>query len=268
MPIGLSAFHTAFNLCNVILLIGFVPWLVKAAIWSVKSKGEEDEVTRLKFITSGVRTPELATVELQQETAHFGEVTSRMSEFVRTLINSTDSKERKSMYKKLKKYEDITDNMETEITEYITKLANEEITPKTSLRLRSILNICNDLERIGDVYYQVSKTLERKNENNIYFTPEQRENLNELMNLIDNAFTEMNSNLSVKSYDSVTKDKADDLEKDINKFRNKLRKENVKKLGTSDYNVKSAMVYNNVFSSLEKVGDHIINVTEAIVGEV
>lgn len=268
MPIGLSAFHTAFNLCNVILLIGFVPWLVKIAIWSVKSKGDIDEEDRLKFITSGVRTPELATVELQKETAHFGEVISRMSGFTRGLLNSTNSKEQNDLYKRIKKYEKISDNMEVEITEYITNLSNEEITPKTSLRLRSILNICNDLERIGDTFYQVSKTIERKNENKDYFTPEQRQNLNDFMNLIDEAFAEMNSNLSKPSYDSVEKDKAVELEHDINKFRNKLRKENLKRLGDPDYNVTSAMVYNNIFSALEKVGDHIINVTEAIVGEI
>jgi phosphate:Na+ symporter len=268
MPIGLSAFHTAFNLCNVILLIGFVPLLVKAAIWSVKSKGEEDELTRLKFITSGVRTPELATVELQKETAHFGEVVSRMSGFTKSLLNATSTKVREENYKKLRKYEEITDNMETEITEYITKLSNEEITPRTSLRLRSILNICNDLERIGDIYYQISKTLEKKNEDKIYFTPDQRKNLNEFITLIDKAFAEMIKNLNTPSYDKVTKVAALDLEEDINRFRDKLRKQNLQKLGDDDYNVNSAMVYNNVFSSFEKVGDHLINVTEAVVGEI
>ncbi len=268
MPIGLSAFHTAFNLTNVIVLIWFVPWLVKAATWSVKSTGEEDEVHRLKFITSGTRTPELATVELQKETAHFGEVTSRMNEFAQALLNEVKSKKQDKYLKKLLKYEDITDNMEKEITEYITKLSKDEITPKTSIRLRSILNVCNDLERIGDIYYQVSKTIERKNDENVYFTPEQRENLNEFMDLIAKAFNIMNANLSSPSYDSVSKTKADDMEIDINRFRDKLRKENLSKLGSTDYNINSAMAYNNIFSSLEKIGDHIINVTEAVVGEI
>lgn len=268
MPIGLSAFHTVFNLLNVILMIGFVPWLVKAAVWSVKSKGESDEITRLKFINSSQKTPELATIELQKETAHFGEVTSRMSEFTRTLLNTTEAKTQNEMYKKLKKYEDITDSMEEEITEYITKLANEEITPRTSLRLRSILNITNDLERIGDIYYQVSKTLESKNESKIYFTPEQRNSLNEMMDLVDAAFATMVKNLQSPSYDGVIIDEANDREEDINRFRDKLRKENLNRLGTEGYNVNSAMIFNNIFSSLEKVGDHIINVSEAVVGEI
>lgn len=268
MPLALSAFHTAFNLLNVLLLIGLVNLLVRIAIWSVKESKDEEDVPRLKFINSNTRTPELATVELQKETGHFGEVVSRMSGFAKKLINSTENKERKKMLKKIKKYEKITDDMEIEITEYITRVSNQEITPKTSLRLRSILNICNDLERIGDVYFQISKTIEQKNENRIYFTPEQRHNINELIDKLDEAFGIMVANLQTPSYDKVSKDKALNLEKEINSIRDRLQKENLSMLGREDYNVRSAMVYNNVFSSLEKVGDHIINVTESVIGEI
>ncbi len=268
MPIALSGFHTAFNFLNVLLLIGFVPWLVKAAIWSVKSKGEEDEEMRLKFIVNTQRTPELATVEVQKETAHYGEITSRMSKYTRTLINTTENKKREKMYKKLAKYEEITDNMEKEITEYITQLSNEEITPKTSVSLRGMLNICNDLERIGDIYYQICKTIERKNEENIYFTPEQRDGLNAMLDLVDQAFEIMHKNLSAPNYEDVNIDEAKAKEKEINKFRDKLREENLNLLGSDGYSMNSAMIYNNIFSSMEKVGDHIINVSESVVGEI
>ncbi len=269
MPIGLSAFHTAFNLLNVILLLGFVPFLVKVAIWSVPmGTDDDDNEGKLKFIGGGIRTPELATIELQKEVGHFGEITARMSNFAKTLINSTDAKEQKKMLKKLKKYEKITDRLEIEITEYMTKLSNQEITSKTSLRLRSILNICNDLERIGDIYFQISKAIERKIEEKNYFLPEQRENINKMIDMVDHAFAIMVKNLNTPRYDNVTKNEAVIAEKAINEMRDKLRKENNSKIGTEDYNSKTAMIYNNLFSSLEKVGDHIINVSEAVVGEI
>lgn len=269
-PMTLAAFHTFFNVSNVILLLGFVPWLVKAAIWSVPGNEDDDaDEFRLKFIGSTTtRTPELATVELQKELGHFGEVVSRMSGFSRELINATEVKKQKKMHKKLHKYEKISDQMEIEITEYVTKLANQELTPKTSMRLRSAINVCNDLERIGDIYFQISKTIEMKNEEKVYFLPHQRENLNLLSDKIDAAFNEMVKNLETPSYDDVSKIKADALEKDINKYRNTLRNEHLSKLGKEEYNVKSGMVYNNIFHALEKVGDHIVNVTESVVGEI
>ena len=264
----LAAFHTVFNLLNVTLMLPFVGWLVKIATKTVVEKESDSDEHRLKFINAGMRTPELATVELQKETGHFGEVTSRMSTYTKDLINSRDSKQQQSLLKKLNKYEKITDKMEIEITEYITNLSNQEITPRTSLRLRSILNICNDLERIGDIYYQVAKTLEQKIENKYYFTPEQRNNLNQMCDMVDNAFKVMVDNLNNPHYDQVSMDKASEIEYEINKFRDTLRKENLTNIGEDGYNVRSAMIYNNIYSSLEKIGDHIINVTEAIIGEI
>lgn len=264
----LAAFHTIFNLLNVILMLPFVNWLVKVAIKTVKDTDDDDEATRIKFISSAARTPELATIEVQNETAHFGEITSKFPAFFEKLLTATKDKDKNKMLKKMKKYEEITDNMEIEITQYITKLANQELTSKTSSRLRSYLNICNDLERIGDIYYQISKTFEKKSEENIYFIPEQRNNLLEMNEKLTIAFKIMVDNLNAQSYDDVSKNKAVEAEKVINALRDKLKSDNLSSLGNPEYNVKSAMIYNNVFSSMEKIGDHIINVSESIVGEI
>lgn len=269
MPIGLSAFHTFFNLANVLILIGFVPWLVKAAIWSVKEKeGFDEDSVSLRFITNSAVTPELATIELQKEAAHFGEITSKMNGYFGKLLNEITEKKQIKMIKKLSKYEEITDKLEIEITEYITKLANNEITPPTSIRLRSIINICNDLERIGDVYYQISKIFEKKLEDKIYFIPEQRAGLNKMINHIDLAFKQMIVNLNAPNYEKVTIAKAKEIEKEINVVRNELREYNLNHLGQEDYNINSSMVFNNLFSLLEKVGDHIMNINESIIGEI
>lgn len=267
-PITLAAFHTFFNLTNVIIMLAFVPLLVKAAIWSVKGSAEDEDEFSLKFIGNMTKTPELALPELQKEAGHFGEVVARMSGFTRNLINAVEPKKQKKAMKKLKKYEKISDRMEVEITEYITNLSNREITKKTSQRLRSVINICNDLERVGDVYYQISKTIEMKVEEKAYFTPKQRENLNTFCDKIDDAFEAMVENLNTQNYDNVSIDKSVRLEKEINAFRNVLREEHLNNLGTNDYNVKSAMMYNNIFHALEKIGDHIINVSESVIGEI
>ncbi len=266
MPIGLSAFHTAFNLTNVLLLLAFVPWLVKMSIWSVKPKEGEDDEERLKFIDTAIRTPELATIEVQKEVYRFGELTSRMSGFSLDLINASKEKKQRKLLKKLSKYETITDKFELEITEYVTKLANQEMTNKTSQRLRSFLNICNDLERIGDLFFQLSKILERKIDEKLYFLPEQRTEVITMLELVDKAFKTMIENISNPQYDKVdiTQALADELA--INQQRDKMKGDNLNKLGDPDYNVQSAMVYNSVFSVLEKIGDHIINVSEDMTG--
>ena len=270
MPIAISVFHTTFNAANVILLIGFVPWLVSMAERTVKSKGDDDEDFKLQYISSAsaIKTPELSIIEVQKEVGQYGDIAAHMSEFSRKLTNSVDSKEQRKMLKKINKYEKITDRIEIELTEFLTKISRTEVTPKTSVRIRSILSICNDLERIGDVFYQMSKTVERKIEEKIGFTPEQSQRLNEMYDLIDDAFTIMNENLKSAHFDEVSKNRAVEIERRINEMRNAMRNENVDTIKNEDFNINSAMVYNNLFSSLEKIGDHIINVTEAVVGEI
>jgi len=133
--------------------------------------------------------------------------------------------------------------------------------------VRAMNSIVNDLERIGDIYYQMSKAIERKDEQKIWFIPEQRDSLMEMFGLVDKAFTIMVDNLNA-DWGGVSINPANEIENDINKKRDKMRAEHLKNMGKADFNMESGMIFNNLFSSSEKVGDHIINVTEAITGKV
>ena len=265
---GIALFHTLFNSANVLLLIGFVPLLVKIAERSVSSKGEADEEFKLDYISAaGIALPEVAILEAKKEVAKFGHVTTRMNDFIKTLINDQDKKIRNKMLSKLKKYEEITDRVEVEVASYLDKLSIQEISQEASSQIRSMLSITNDLERIGDIYYQMSKTIERKDEEKIYFLPEQRENLNKMLDLLEKAFTEMNTNLS-SEYGHISIENAKKYEREINQIRNDLRKSYLEQAEKGEYKFQPGIMYNNLFSSCEKVGDHIINVTEAVAGEI
>jgi phosphate:Na+ symporter len=265
---GIALFHTLFNIANVLLLIWFVPQLVRIAVKAVKSKGEADEEFKLDFIDGPLgSTAELCILEATKEVAKFGKLTSKMNGFVKTHINSSDKKEKNKMLTKIEKYEEITDRVEVEIADYLGQTARLEMSDEASSQMRGMLNITTDLERIGDIYFQMSKVLEKKDSDKNYFTPEQRDGINKMIALTEEAFEIMNENLKCE-YGSIAMDKANAKEKEINSFRDYLRRKHIENIEQNDFNMNNALIYTNIFASFEKVGDHIINVSEAVAGEI
>jgi phosphate:Na+ symporter len=266
--LGLALFHTSFNTLNVLLLLPFTDKLVTLAEKTVKSRGGADEEFHLDYINSGLMvTPDLSILEAKKEVAKFAEITSRMSGFSQKLLTEQDRKIKTKLYEKISKYEEITDKVEVEIANYLAKVSEGEMTEKTSKRIIAMNSICNDLERIGDIFFQISKTIEQKDEKKIYFLPEQRNSLMEMFELIDKAFEVMVKNLNA-DWDVVTMDEATSLENAINKKRDEMRKEYLENMYKEGFNMESGMIFSNLFSNLEKVGDHIINVTEAVTGQI
>ncbi len=267
IPAALSIFHTVFNIANAVFLIGLVDFIARTVTKMVPSKGDDEEF-RLEYIDTGIMlTPELSIMEAKKEVAKFGKITVRMSGFIRTLLLESDPKKKKKLNEKIKKYEEITDKMEIEISTYLAKVSENEMTTLTSQRLRGMLSIVNDLERIGDIFYQMSKTLERKEEEKIWFTPEQRNNVIKILSKVDEAFEIMLKNLE-SDYGTELMESAVEKEKEINELRNELRIAHLKDMQNKDYSFKGGMVYNDIFSSCEKIGDHIVNVSEGVAGEI
>ena len=267
IPAALSIFHTVFNIANAVFLIGLVDFIARTVTKMVPSKGDDEEF-RLEYIDTGIMlTPELSIMEAKKEVAKFGKITVRMSGFIRTLLLESDPKKKKKLNEKIKKYEEITDQMEIEISTYLAKVSENEMTTLTSQRLRGMLSIVNDLERIGDIFYQMSKSLERKEEEKIWFTPEQRNNVIKILSKVDEAFEIMLKNLE-SDYGTELMESSVEKEKEINELRNELRIAHLKDMQNKNYSFKGGMVYNDIFSSCEKIGDHIINVSEAVAGEI
>ena len=264
VPIALSIFHTGFNLLNVLLLIWFIPRLVKVAERTVKSQGDMDEEFHLEHIGTGLmQTAELSILKANKEVEKFGKVTAILFDMIPQLLQETDSKKFTKLLIRIRKYEDITDRMEVEIADYLAKAAQGEMSDSASRKVISMLSIINDMERIGDICYQLSISLERKSEKKAYFIPELRTRLEEMITEVQNAIGIMNKNLC-SNYSQISITDAKEAEQMINKMRNELRKEYLKKIETGEFKIQTGLIYNNLIHSLEKVGDHVYNISEAI----
>ncbi len=266
IPIGLSLFHTTFNVLNTCLLLGFVPFIARIVVKLIKSKGDDEEF-RLEYIGTGLlNTAELSLEEAQKETAIYGSIIKKMSNAYSSLLDESKNKKKKKLYKKIQKYEEITDQFEEEISKYLGRVTDGNLSNTSSIRVVSILSIINDLERIGDVYYQMARDHEARTDKNSNFSKKQRKNIGEMNDLVNNAIDVMIANLKA-NYKTVSIDAALNAEHAINEYRNRLRKDHFDQMDGSGYDIQMGALYKDIFQSFEKIGDHIINVTEAITGE-
>ena len=267
IPLGLSIFHTTFNILNMLFLVGFVPLISRIVIKMQPSKGEMDEEFHLEHIGGGLmQTGELSVLEANKEVTKFGNITTRLFDMIPELLKETDIKKFNSLMARIRKYEDITDRMEVEIADYLAKASQVEMSDSASIKVRSMISMINDMERIGDICYQLSITIERKREQKAYFTPELRISLEEMISEVQKAMIIMNKNLN-SSYSQVLIADADEAELAINKMRNQLRKKYLQNIEKGEGKIQTGMIYNNLIHSLEKVGDHVYNISEAITGK-
>ncbi len=264
---ALTLLHISFNVANTLLLIGLVPVLERVVTRLVPARSDLDEEFRLEYLDADIPlTPEVSLIEARKEIGRFAQVTHEMLRMMRELLIVKDTSHSKRLLERMAKYEQITDRVEVEVGKYLTRTSTEARNEEISQRIQGYLAIIGDLERIGDIFFQMSKSVERKMEERLWFTPEQRENLMAMLDTVEQAFEVMHRNLG-PDQETVALDEAEEAEQRINHLRDQLRRGHLKSIEAGDYNVKSGLIYNDLFSSCEKVGDHLINVSEALAGE-
>lgn len=263
----LALFHTTFNMLNVFILIWFVPNLVRAATRLVKSKGDEDEEFTLSHMNyDAPLKAEVSILSAQKESSRFADITKAMFVHLKSLLHETDQAKRNKLKEKIAKLEDLTDYVEEDIASYIVKVSELPLSLDASVKVRSVLSIAHDLERVGDIILRMSMDIERGNKQKLVFTDKQNNNVDEIFALIDQAFEHMMANMN-GVYGKVDITDAIDTETAINSLKAKLRKRHLKSTEKKEYDVKSGIIYKDLFFSAEKIGDHIINVSEAVRGD-
>lgn len=255
----LPAFHTTFNVCNVLILIWFIKPIEKLV--SKVFPPEEEEDFRLRFISSGfMSTPELSILEARKEVCNFAERTHRMFGFVCELIRTQDEKEFNRIFNRIEKYEGISDNMEVEIANYLNNVSDGRLSSETKNTIRAMLREVAEIESIGDSCYKLAHTIQHRNRDKKNFTSQQTERIHQMLNLTDQSLTQMTKVLKSASYANAMA--SVNIENEINNFRTQLKLQNVEDISTGKYDYQTGVYYLDFINECEKLADYVINVVE------
>ena len=268
LSVVLAMFHTCFNLINTAILIGFVPQIEKIVCWAIKDKKEpEKEGVRLQYIGNGlVQTPEIAVLQAEKETATFGTFVQDMFGKVRLLLEEKNDSKFTELFANIENKEDVSDQIEIEIAKYIEQVSYEHLSDETKNKIRQMLREISELESVGDSCYNIARTLRRRVESGKDFTPWQYENLREMMQLCDNALTQMNVIMTGRRAEHDINESFR-IEKEINATRQQLKIDNIRNVNEHQYDYAIGTMFSDLVTDCEKLGDYVVNVVEARFGK-
>lgn len=263
----LAAFHTTFNLANTFILVWFIPQIEKLVCKIIRPKKNTDEDDfRLRFIQSGImKTPEISVLEAQKEIHCFAERIQRMFGMVKTLLGETNEDKFVKLYSRIEKYEGISDNMEIEIAKYLDQVSDSHLSDETKAKIRAMLREISEIESIGDSCFNIARTLNRRFKGKEDFITSQYEHMHQMMELTDNALTQMNITLVGHKGDNDA-NLSFNIENEINNYRNQLKSQNINDVNNHLYTYAIGTMYMDIIQECEKLGDYVVNVVEARMG--
>lgn len=263
----LAAFHTTFNLANTFILVWFIPQIEKLVCKIIRPKKNTDEDDfRLRFIQSGImKTPEISVLEAQKEIHCFAERIQRMFGMVKTLLGETNEEKFVKLYSRIEKYEGISDNMEIEIAKYLDQVSDSHLSDETKAKIRAMLREISEIESIGDSCFNIARTLNRRFKGKEDFITSQYEHMHQMMELTDNALTQMNITLVGHKGDNDA-NLSFNIENEINNYRNQLKSQNINDVNNHLYTYAIGTMYMDIIQECEKLGDYVVNVVEARMG--
>jgi len=253
--------HTMFNIVNTIIFLPLVGLLAK--ISTVVIRGSDADIEfHLKYLDNRVlSTPPIALAQARSETLRMAKVARAMVDETLLFLQDNDLKKIAGLEKK----EDLTDVLQKEITDFLVKLSQKSITQATSQEVAAMMNMVNDLERVGDHCENLWTLNQRKLDQKITFSEIAMNEISEISELTREFLATIIQALEDKNTGIF--EEAHRLEDGIDDIEERLRNNHIKRLNTGECTVNSGLIFIDMLHNFEKIGDHTYNFAKAIVGK-
>jgi phosphate:Na+ symporter len=268
LPILMAAFHTTFNLINIALVIGFVKQLERLVVRLVKEPTgkrllEPQKNPHVTYESAMIpHTGELNIAEAERDVERMGTITRELLNlFTDVFENGGD--DLPALVLKAKQLEQESDILSFETTAYLLRISSAGLSKATLGRIAALLRVVAELEEVCDCGYRLVMMAERKHRKGRVLPPETLGQVREFSNIILQFMDFYTSRLRgpVNAADMET---AYQLEKFIDSFRKRLRKDSMNRMQLSGDAVKAEMLYVDILNNMESIGNHSINVLQAL----
>jgi phosphate:Na+ symporter len=262
IPLTLALFHTLFNVLNTLILIQFSKQITQMVMKRVPVGMNTENEFKLTHIKIGLlSTPDASLFQAKRETVVFAENVRKMFRNIEKILFEKNEKEYMILKEQIETKEVFSDRIEKEIANYLTKVGEGRLSENSSKKLRALYEMIDDIESIADSCMNILNIAERKRVRKIEFPEPVNNNIQLMLNMVQEALDTMVTILTQK--DQLPLSMAQETEKEINNFRDILKSEHLDNLEKGIYNYDAGILYNDIISQCERIGDYAINVDES-----
>lgn len=254
--------HTLFNVINTMLLLPFAPLLVKFVMKIMPGEDaiDADDYT-LALDDRILETPYIAIEQIKSEIIQMGRLAETSFSTAMDGFIHDDKVKTSCVFKHEKKI----NNMEHEILEYLVKISNSAVSGDQRESIDVMFNTVNDIERLGDHAENIAELAEYKLKHQLAFSDEINMELMDMSEIAKKAIkTALNS---IANEDEDEANKVINLEDRIDVLERSLRKKHIRRLSDGACRPRAGVVYLDVISNIERVGDHAMNIAQVYMSE-
>ncbi|MBW2141458.1 MAG: Na/Pi cotransporter family protein [Deltaproteobacteria bacterium] len=255
--------HTMFNVINAIIFLSILPYLVKVATWLTPSAKDEklDELYHIRYLDRRfVDSPEVALLQARLEIVRMGDIAQTMFDDVVNALRIRNSKNLSTW----KDREDILDNFQKEITDFLVRVMQDNIIVEESKELASLMRMSNNLEKIGDEAEDIAIAIEAIIDDGFYFSSQALQDyvvisseVSKFLALVIQEIEEENVNIMPEAVTLVN---------NVNQMAEQMRSSHYSRLMEENCEMERGAIFIDILNALEKISDFCYNVAQAVAG--
>jgi phosphate:Na+ symporter len=262
IPLHMAAFHSGFNLLNIILLIGFVPQLGKLVtklIKDVSRRRSEHMPFSPAFLP---QTGELNLAEAEEDVHRMSQLTRQLVAGFAEIFQQPD-RDLGDRVKALKTLEEESDRLALQATDYLLKCSAGRVSDASMAKITSLLRVIAEFEDMCDCGYRLVMLAERRYRKKRELPPETHEQVKQFSDLVLR-FMDFASTCLRRPVQASDMETAYQLENFIDQFRKSLRRESMQRMRSSGDTIKAEMLYIDILNQMEAIGNHSLNILQSL----
>ena len=254
--------HTMFNVVNAVIFLFLLPWLIKVSVLlSPKEDQEDQDLFRMpNFDDRFIDNPIAAITQVRSEISRMADIALLTLKNTLASLQTRDAKK----LSKWRRYEDHLDAMQKEIIRYLTRIYQEDVSEVEAKELSSMIRVTNNIERVGDAVENLAEMAEDIIEKDIQFSKDALKDIEVISNqavaflmLVQKGLQDLKPNFMAD---------AQTIEDNIDFMRDEMRTHHIYRLKEGICSNEPGLIFSDILSNFEKIGDYCYNIAQGVAG--